>query len=599
MTFWDQDGAGSGGTDGRTARERPGGRLVIIILVALALLVAAGYAGAYALAGDKVPRGTSISGVDVGGLSRAAAQTKLEDAFRARAEQPIEVSVVREGSDAARSMTLQSDQIGIEIDYAASVEAAGAEKSWRPQRLWNYFTGGDDVDAVVDFDEAALDQTLDTLSEGLGTPPKNGAVAFTADGVMATDPTPGEAIDRDQARTAIVDALLGAADTAELTVAPAEPDIDDADVAQALTDFANPAMSAPVTLVFGKSEVRLQPRQFAPALSMQAQDGQLVPVVDEKRLTKLVKHATTSGEPVDATVRLVNGRPRVVPGKPGVEFEPAAVTEVFLGLLGAADGDRSAEVDATVVDPEFTTKDARDLGIKQKIAEFSTYYPHADYRNINLGRAAELVDGTLLKPGETFSLNGIVGERTVENGFTSGYIISNGILKKDLGGGVSQMATTLFNGMFFAGLEDVEHKPHSFYIDRYPVGREATVAWPTLDLQFKNDTDYGVLVHATVKPSTYSSQGVVTVQMFSTKVWDIESVTGNRYNYRAPATRTLTTPDCEAFTGYSGFDIDVTRIFRKHGEDSVDHKEKFHTAYTPADSVVCKKPDAPKKPKQD
>ncbi len=71
-----------------------------------------------------------------------------------------------------------------------------------------------------------------------------------------------------------------------------------------------------------------------------------------------------------------------------------------------------------------------------------------------------------------------MGERTAENGFTIGYVISNGVLVKDYGGGVSQMATTTFNAMFFAGLEDIEHKPHSFYIDRYPEGREATVAWP-------------------------------------------------------------------------------------------------------------------------
>ena len=140
--------------------------------------------------------------------------------------------------------------------------------------------------------------------------------------------------------------------------------------------------------------------------------------------------------------------------------------------------------------------------IKEQVSTFTTYYPYAEYRNINIGRAAELVDGTVLKPGETFSLNDIVGERTRENGFTEGFIISNGIFKEDLGGGVSQMATTTFNAMFFAGLKDIEHKPHSFYIDRYPVGREATVAWGAVDLRFQNDTPYGVLVHATVTPSS-------------------------------------------------------------------------------------------------
>ena len=125
-------------------------------------------------------------------------------------------------------------------------------------------------------------------------------------------------------------------------------------------------------------------------------------------------------------------------------------------------------MDAKVAKPDFTTQEARDLQIKERVSTFTTYYPYADYRNVNIGRAAELVNGTVLKPGETFSLNDTVGERTRANGFTEGYIIQDGILMHDLGGGVSQMATTTFNAMFFAGLEDVEHKPHSFYIDRYP-----------------------------------------------------------------------------------------------------------------------------------
>ena len=597
MTFWDSDAGGD-------KRERPGGRLVIVLVLVLALLVAGGYAAAHAVAGDKVPLNTTISGVDVGGMSRPDAMAELEQAFEDRADEPIEVSVSREGTEGSsedtgdgRSVELRPADVGLEVDYAASVDEAGSGASWSPARQWDYFTGGGDVDAVVTFDEAGLDAALTELSDGLGTPPTDGTVTFTRGGVRTTDPAPGEAIDPDDARDALVAAFLGEDDTAELTVTEAAPEIDEADVQQALDSFANPAMSTGVTLLFEDSEVRLRPRQYAPALSMQAQDGTLVPVVDEERLTRLVERATTSGEPVDATVRLVRGKPRVVPAKPGVEFDPADVNEVFLQLLAAPEGKRSGEVPATVVEADFTTADARALKIRRKVSEFSTYYPHADYRNVNIGQAAEYVDGTVLKPGDVFSMNDIVGERTEENGFTSGYIISDGILRQDLGGGVSQMATTLFNAAFFAGLEDVEHKPHSFYIDRYPVGREATVAWPTVDLRFRNDTDYGVLVHAEVTPSTYSSQGVVTVEMYSTKVWDIESRTSERYAYTSPATRTLTTPDCEPFSGYSGFQVDVTRIFREAGESDVHHTENSHTVYTPADSVVCKQPEPERAPR--
>lgn len=579
-------------------RERPGGKAVVVVVAVLVVLVGAGYVGAHAAAGDKVPRGTTISGVDVGGMTRSAAIAELEEAFESREGQAIDVTVKSALSGSGgNGSSLKPSDLGLSVDYAASVDEAGAGSSWSPARQWDYFAGGGDVDAVVEVDEEILDARLAELSKGLGTAPKDGQVTFTADGVKTVDPVRGDAVDRDAAEDALVEAFLSEDDAVSLEVTKADPDIDAADVAAAVEEFAEPAMAHPVVLVFGDSEVSLSPRRFAKALSMEPEGGVLVPVVDEATLTTLVEGVTTDGEPVDATVRLVKGKPRVVPAKPGVEFDPAQVAEVFTGLLTAEEGERSGEVDAEVTEADFTTQDARDLKIVEKVSEFKTHYPHADYRNINIGRAAKLVDGTVLKPGEEFSLNGIVGERTAENGFTEGYVISNGILKRDLGGGVSQMATTTFNAMFFAGLKDVQHKPHSFYIDRYPVGREATVAWPTVDLRFENDSEYGVLIHAFVEPSNFSRQGTVTVQMWSTKVWDIDSRTSDRYAYVPPATRTLTTADCEPFTGYSGFQVDVTRIFRKHGESAVDHTEKFHTVYTPADSVVCQKPGPP--PEQD
>lgn len=585
---------------GSTKRERPGGRLVAVVVVVLLLLVGGGYAAAHAVAADKVPPGTKVSGVDVGGLTRAAALDKLEEAFGPRGDEPIAITVEHRlpgGGEGAGSASIEPADIGLAVDYEASLDAAGAASSWSPGRQWDYFTGGDDVDAVTTLDEDRFEDRLTEAAQGLGTPPKDGQVRFTADGVETSAPVPGEAIDAGAAREAITEAFLAGEDAVDLAVTMAEPEIDAADVERAVKEFAEPAMSAPVTLVFGENDVKLTPKRFAPVLSMKAEDGALVPVVDEAKLAELVDSATADGKPVDATVRIVKGKPRVVPAKPGVEFEPADVADVFTGLLTADADARSGEVEAEVTDAEFTTQDAKDLGIVEKVSQFSTFYPHADYRNVNIGRAAELIDGTVLKPGEEFSLNDIVGERTAENGFTEGYIISNGILKKDLGGGVSQMATTTFNAMFFAGLKDLEHKPHSFYIDRYPVGREATVAWPTVDLRFENDTDHGVLIHAWVEPSDWSRQGKVTVQMWSTKVWDIDSKTSARYGYTSPATRTLTTPDCEPHAGWSGFQVDVTRIFRKHGESAVDHTEKFHTDYTPSDTVICKKPGPP--PAQD
>ena len=152
---------------------------------------------------------------------------------------------------------------------------------------------------------------------------------------------------------------------------------------------------------------------------------------------------------------------------------------------------------------------------------------------------------------------------------------------------MSQVATTTFNAAFFAGMQDVEHKAHSFYIDRYPVGREATVVWPTTDLKFKNTTPYGVLVRASITEATPSRKGTMRVSMYSTKYWDISTSTSSRYDPRPPKARHLTGPGCVPNRGYDGFDIDVYRMFRRHGSHRLDHRETMHTSYLPSDTVDC------------
>ena len=563
-------------------RETEGGRVVLLLVLGLAVLCGGGYVAAYLVAGDNVPVGTTIAGVDVGGRSEEAAVRVLERALAERATEPITVSI-----DGGTTDTVDPEAAGLSVDAEASVAAAGGGKSWAPDRLWAYFTGGEELDPVVAVDETAMSAAVDQLVQDHGRRPRDGDVVFRDGQVRVVEPRPGEVIAADAVRDALETAYLQDT-TAELARTAVPPDIDDGDVAEALDGFANPALSGPVTLVFDRHHVRLSPTDFAPVLAMRERRGELVPDLDEQRLVRLVERGMNrNGAPVDATVRIVDGRPRVIPDKPGVRFRPDDVRRAFLKVVRKPASRRVAQVEARVARADFRTADARGLRIRRQVSEFTTFYPHADYRNTNIGRAAELVDGTILKPGETFSLNGTVGERTRANGFTKGFIIENGVFQEELGGGVSQLATTTFNAMFFAGLEDVEHKTHSFYIDRYPVGREATVAWGSVDLRFRNDTPHGVLITARVTPSTPSSQGAVTVRMWSTKVWDITASTSERYDFTPEQTRRLRGDDCVPNDGYAGFDVDVTRHFRRAGESALHHNEVFHTTYLPSDTVIC------------
>jgi vancomycin resistance protein YoaR len=328
---------------------------------------------------------------------------------------------------------------------------------------------------------------------------------------------------------------------------------------------------------------------------VQVQDGSLTPVLDAEKLAKPLTDSTTGigTKAVDATVVIKDGKPVVVPGKEGLGLQPQEMATKLVPALTRTGAERTVEVEAKVVEPQFTTDDAEALKITEKVGEYETEFPYAEYRNINQGRAAELLDGTIVKPGETFSFNDVVGERTVANGFTTGTVINGGVFREELGGGVSQVATTMYNAGFFGGMDDVEHHPHAFYIDRYPVGREATVYFGSLDLRWKNATDYGVLVRSYVRKSTPSAPGKMHIELWSTKVWDkIEAGASPRRNGRATGTQYDPTDRCVPQAPVAGFDIDIYRMFYKDGKKV---KTETDTAnYQAADRVVCGKKPKPK-----
>jgi len=567
----------------KSGSESAGGRVVVLLVLGLVVIFGGAYAGARWYADDKLPVDTTIAGVDVGGLTPEQAEATLADGLADHQAAQIEVAV---GGDTLR---LSPGQAGLAVDYAASVAQVRDRATWEPEGLWDYYTRGDEYEPVVTLDSAKMSLLTARIASATGIPPVNGRVGFSDGHVDVVEARLGQGIEPTEARSAIAAAYLTDGSRAVVPLRPIVGDIDANDVQKALNTFANPAVAGPVTLRFGRTSVRLDPREYTGVLAMVAKDGRLVPKVKNAALARVLgSELRERGAPVNATVRLVDGRPRVIPSRPGVGFKAADAAAAFLAAVTEKGPKRVHPVKITLKQPAFTTAEARKLGVTKPVSTFTTYFPHADYRNTNIGRAADLVNGKLLMPGDTFSLNDTVGERTVANGFTVGYVISDGIFTQELGGGVSQLATTFFNAAFFAGLKDVEHHTHSFYIDRYPAGREATVAWGSLDLRFTNDLPYGVLVQAGVTPSTPTSAGVVTVTLWSTPYWDISTRTSARYDFTHPKTRVLSGRDCYPNAGYDGFQVDVRRYFRRIGSSAVDRVERLHTTYLPSDTVVCK-----------
>ena len=243
------------------------------------------------------------------------------------------------------------------------------------------------------------------------------------------------------------------------------------------------------------------------------------------------------------------------------------------------------------------------MDIRERVSEFTTYYPCCQPRVTNIQRAAQMLDGTIVEPGESFSLNDALGKRTVERGFVSAPQIFDGRLEDAVGGGISQVATTLYNAAFFAGVKLVAHQAHQFYISRYPMGREATVSWGGPELVFRNDWPAAILMKVVATDSS------ITVRFYSRKLGRrVETTTGEPYAFTPPETiRTLNsalppgTTSTVQSAGESGFTVQYTRkVFRG---SKLRRNEHYTVRYDAQNAIVEVGPaprrTAPKaKPKQ-
>jgi vancomycin resistance protein YoaR len=539
--------------------------------IALVSLVGLAYVGTAAWAGTRTARGTTVAGVDVGGLDRTTTQHRLDTVLGERAAAELEVTA-GEGS-----ATFVPADAGLGVDARATA-ARLVGFSLKPGRVWEHLAGAGPVDPVTTVDPAALSAAVDRLAGRLDQAGSEGRVTFTAAGAGLVRGTEGRRLDR----AASADVLARRWVEGRRLALPArldEPRIAPDELQRVFDQFARPATSGPITAVVGTRSVKVPVAVFAPTLSVAAQGDRLEPVVDgallRAALLRLDPHLEAAAR--DATIDVVSGRPVTTPSRDGVRLDPRQLAADVLPALTASD--RTATVRPTVVKPRLTSEQLRDLGIVEQVSTFTTRFPYNPPRTTNITIAAKALDGTIVRPGETFSLNAALGQRTPAKGYQRAPVINGGRLTTDYGGGVSQVSTTLFNAVFFAGLDTVAHKPHSFYISRYPEGREATVSWPGVDQKFRNDSGHGILIKTAVTDSE------LTVSFYGTRTWDVEATKGPRTNLKEPRTIHDSDGECVAQSPSPGFDVTVTRVFKRAGQQV--RTERFFTRYIPEDHVVC------------
>lgn len=567
---------------GRPARSRRPRRIALWGVGAAVVVFGGLYAAGLAVGSDGIPDGTRVRGVDIGGMSHEEAVRTLDARAAKSWAAPIDVRI----GDAED--TVRPAAAGLALDAEATVDRAAGRSGAAPFTVIGRLFGGEDggdVSPVVTTDADKARTEVDRLAGAHDTKPKNGAVAFRAGKAEADAPREGRTLDKDGAGKALRAAYPAPAGPVQLPVTTAKPAVGQAETDRALKDVARPAVSGPVTLTAADREIRIGQQALGRHLAMRADDkGRLSLRLDADALLKdpevapLVARAT--GGPVNAKLRLDGDKVVVTEdGRAGHTLTADSLRKAVLPLLSRT-GDRRATVATQNVAPELTRKSVEQLGIKERMSSFTVNFEPAPYRTTNIGRAAELINGSVVLPDRTWSFNGTVGERTKENGFVDGTMILDGSYTKAPGGGVSAVATTMFNAIFFAGVKPVEHGAHSFYIERYPEGREATVAWGSLDLKFLNDSGHGIYILASATDHS------ITITFLGTRAYDeVTAEKGPRTNVTQPKDRTSDDPGCEPQPPLEGFDVTVDRVLHNDGKEV--GRETFRTHYTPRDKVTC------------
>jgi len=529
--------------------------------------------------GGEVLGRVTIGDVEVGGLTEAEARQAILGLEARLGAEGIPVRVQD------TTFTLLPAEVGFDIDEEAVIAQAmtvGRDGGLtRQMQWWLGHLGGGSPNAIelpATYNRSALMAILRAWeTEAIADPPTEGGILVDGSQVQAVYPKSGTGLDFEATADLVGEQILGSRQPVVAQTEFRVPTLTNADidllVVRAQELIAQPVTLAkilpqtsitfPIPVLSASIASRRIGTEDDPDVELFFQVGPLVQYLDAIR-------DTVETEPVDAQVVIrPDDIPLIIPGSNAVEVDDAALPEAI--MRAASSVTRTGPLPVREGrEPEFTTADAEALGIRNLLYTATTFFsdsrdPTNQNRNINIRRIADEVNGAIVMPGETFSLNDHVGRRTLEDGYRQAGAILGPIVyccdhPANIGGGVSQFTTTLYNAVFFSGLEDVAHTPHSLYFSRYPVVREATLGWPTPDLKFRNNTDHAIFIK-----TEYTSTSI-TVKFFGDNGGiTVEAETSDRSGFTAPGIYYEPDPDVPPGTeeerddGEPGFTATVTR----------------------------------------
>ncbi len=522
------------------------GALGFVVALAFAVVLVAGFlAGLAVIYQNRVMPGVTVAGVPVAGMDRAAAEAALRAGLPPLSDGEVTLTVDDE------TVTLPYASVARDYDMAAMLDAAfqvgrgGTVAEQSLDRVRSLLRGSQ-VTAVAGYDQELARSRLLVLATTLARDPVDASISLPEGSIFFTvsPAVAGRALDV-PATLAVIDPLLASADAGAVT-APAVTQPVEAAVstpeAQAAATQAGLMTASDLALTAEKKTFKINNETLRTWVAFGVgADGAIAPTLVDAKIAKAIKGIAKKVDQAgtNARYRVVNGRPStVIPSKPGRSTDQAAsVLAVKAALSDPALAAAPVALAVASSEPAFTTADAKAWRTKLKPirrARWTTHFPQGE-RNFfgkNISIPTSLINGYVVAPGEWFDFWDVVGEISRARGFGPGGAIINGRTEPTgaLAGGICSCSTTLFNAALRYGLEMGDRRNHYYYIDRYPLGLDATVfksgGGSVQSMSFKNDTESPIMIRG------WTSFGIVNFQL-----WSVDS--GRRVSFSRPTVRNI------------------------------------------------------------
>ena len=542
-----------------------------LILTAVALILL----GCYVWSITVVPPNTKLFGYEIGSKLSPTVYEQINIAVKDKVNDPINFQTPQ------GTFTVTPEQIGLELDLPATIN--GISKNIFIFLKSAIFST--EVKPTINLDENTFKIALAKVITDNTKTPINATLATQGGKVVTTEAVSGTQIDWEKTKKSLRESWLYEGRKAEVVIVYIPPAVSNEDVNKVRSNLADLAVASPITLKIGTRSIEISPEVIGTALNFVPNKEKLESKFDEtvivNEISRQIPNIQTTAS--DAKFDFPGDKVVIVPAQEGIKFKPGQLDAALSPAFRQKDN-RVVNLDSAVVKPLITTESLEALGIKEQLSTFRQDFDYLPYREINVGQAARYMDGKILKPGEIFSMNETIKERTTKNGYVKGiYIGEGGRFDFGLGGGVSIITSATWTAAFYAGLERIEQRAHSVHIARYAPGLEATVSWPKLDLKFKNNTQNNILIKA------IPARDGITIAMYGTKEYDrITAKFGEPYNLNNNIDVVNSyDPNCLPQDPAPGFKIVVTRQFWKN--NSIVQSENLTTSYRPSDNIICLK----------